>query len=433
MVLQSNNHTPKTAAKTYPSGTDFELLFFSELIKRPVCAEKIRNRLGKPTDFVFRLADPYPEAVGIYLEHGWGKPTEFIPWDKVIKIDSDAILVMKPEGGSYPPFVDQRGWILVGEHLMGRTILDMDGRTIEVVNDVHLLESKGRMLIVHVDISFNGFLRKWGLGKVTWLKDHLISWRYVQPLSLEDAGVTDAVSLSVTHKQLKELPSEDLADALEELSGEEQQAFFSVLDDEKAAETLIAAEPRTQRQLVADLRKEKARNILAQMSVPQLADLFSVLPHDDVTKMLKLLPKEDADKINAIISEHETTARPLMCDDYVAVSKETTVGQVLAMIRAAKRDPEAISYIYVVSDTGNFLVGVADLREMILAPDATPLGEVMAAPVVSAQEDDTRETIEELFVKYHFRMVPVVNAQDRLLGVIRYNDIMTGLVILVKR
>jgi Mg/Co/Ni transporter MgtE len=57
----------------------------------------------------------------------------------------------------------------------------------------------------------------------------------------------------------------------------------------------------------------------------------------------------------------------------------------------------------------------------------------MVAPVVSAQEDDTRETLEELFVKYHFRMIPVVDARDRLIGIIRYNDIMTGLVILAKR
>ena len=75
----------------------------------------------------------------------------------------------------------------------------------------------------------------------------------MQPLSLEDAVPTDRVSLSVTRKQLAELPGEDLADALEELSGKEQQALFSALDPEKAAETLIEAEPRAQRQIMARL------------------------------------------------------------------------------------------------------------------------------------------------------------------------------------
>ena len=109
----------------------------------------------------------------------------------MVKIDDDAIFVQPPEGDKYPPFVDHPGWMLLNEHLMGKTILDMDGRRTEVVNDVHLLESKGRMVVVHVDISFNGFLRKWGLGWIRSIKDRFISWRYVQPLSLEDAVASD--------------------------------------------------------------------------------------------------------------------------------------------------------------------------------------------------------------------------------------------------
>ena len=139
----------------------FRFLYFSELLKRPVCAGKIQDRLGKLTDLVFALADPYPQAAGIYMEHGWGKPTEFVPWERVLRIEDDAIFVMPPaQAGPYAPFVDQAGWILLEHHLMGRTILDMDGRRIEVVNDVHLLEAKGRLLLVHVDTSFNGFLRR---------------------------------------------------------------------------------------------------------------------------------------------------------------------------------------------------------------------------------------------------------------------------------
>jgi sporulation protein YlmC with PRC-barrel domain len=236
------------------NGKDFRFLWFSELLKRPVIIGSSQNRLGKLTDLVFKLTEPYAEAVGLYIEHGWGKPTEFVPWNRVLKIDKDEITVQPPEEGTvYPPFVDQAGWILLEEHLMGRTVLDTDGRRVEVVNDVHLLESKGRLITVHVDTSFNGFLRKWGLGNFRWVKESLISWRYVQPFSLEDAVKTDAVSLSVTKEQATDLPGEDLADVLEMLSGEEQEAFFSVLDAEKAAETLMHAEPRARRQLVEDL------------------------------------------------------------------------------------------------------------------------------------------------------------------------------------
>ncbi|MGA2034377.1 MAG: CBS domain-containing protein [Thermoguttaceae bacterium] len=409
-------------------GKDFRFHYFSQLLGRKLCVGKINERIGKLTDLVFRLCEPYPEAVGIYLEHGWGQPTQFIPWDRVVKIDDDAVFVQPAEGERYPPFVDQPGWIMLNEHLMGKTILDMDGRRTEVVNDVHLLESKGRMVIVHVDISFNGFLRKWGLGGFHWMKDVLISWRYVQPLSLEDAVASDTVSLSVTRAQVHELPSEDLADALEELSGKEQEAVFSVLDSEKAAETLMEAEPRAQRQIIANLRKERARNILSEMSVPQLADLLSVLPHDDKVDLMALLPRDQARRIEAILSEREATAGALMSSSFVAMSKETTAGGALAQLRTSNFDHDMISYIYVVGEPNRALLGVVDLRELVLAQDIALLADLMVSPVVAADSDDLREDLEELFAKYHYRMVPVVDKGDHLLGVIHFKDIMKGLV-----
>ena len=411
------------------TGKDFRFLYFSTLLGRPVCIGKINQRIGKLTDLVFRLNESYPEVAGVYLEHGWGKPTEFIPWNHVVKIDDDAIFVQPPDGGGqYPPFVDQPGWIMLNEHLMGKTILDMDGRRTEVVNDIHLLESKGRVILVHVDISFNGFLRRWGLGWFHVMKDTLISWRYVQPLSLEDAAATDRVSLSITRSQIKELPSEDLADALEELSEREQQAVFSVLDSDKAAETLMEAEPRAQRQIVSNLRKERARTILGEMSVPQLADLFSVLPHDDKTELLPLLPPEQARRIEAILSQRESTASALMASTCVTMAKDATVGETIRHLRSSGLDHDMISYIYIVGEPDRLLTGVVDLRELILAQDDMKLGDLMVAPVVAAEADDLREDLEELFAKYHYRMLPIVDRGDHLLGVIHFKDIMKGLV-----
>jgi magnesium transporter len=420
---KSTPKAPPAAVETY------QTLYFSELLKRPICIGKIDNRIGRLADLVFRLADPYPEVVGIYVDHGWGKAAELIPWDKVIKVEDDAIFVQPTENGQpYAPFVDQSGWILLNEHLMGRTVLDMDGRRAEVVNDVHLLASKGRMLLVHVDISFNGFLRKWHLRWLIWSKDQLISWRYVQPLSLENVGRThDSVTLSVTRHQIKDLPGEDLADVLELLSHEEQQAVFSTLDSEKAAEVLLEAEPRAQRQILGNLRQERARTILTEMSVPQLAALFSVLPHDHMTEMMELLPEEDAQRIKKILSERESTAQVLMTTECLTCSKETTVADILKEIRSGKLAHENISYAYVVS-TDRHLLGVVDLRDLVLASDQQTLNDVMVSPVVSVQQDDVREDMAALFAKYHYRMLPVVDVNDRLLGVIHYKDIMKGLI-----
>ncbi len=412
-----------------PGPVPFEFLYWSQLKGRRVCAGKIRDRIGKLEDLVVRASEQYPEAVGLYIEHGWGKPTEFVPWSRVRRVEDDAIFVEPAEGGGpYPPFVDQPGWVMLDRHVVGRTILDTDGRRVEAVNDVHLLYSHNRLAVVHVDISFNGFLRRWGLGRLHLLKDDFISWKYVQPLNIEDAVATDKVSLSITRKQLKELPSEDLADALEELSGEEQVALFSALDSEKAAETLVEAEPRAQRQLIAGMRKERARTVLSEMSVPQLADLLTVLPHDQTQEMIALLPPDQATRLKGILSEREATARALMSADFLAVPRDVKVGDVLGLIRGSGRDPESISYVYVVADEQRTLAGVLDLRDLVLAADTAPVTDLLVAPVITAEEEDVRDDIEALFAKYHFRMLPVADVRDHLLGVIRYNDIMRGLV-----
>jgi len=409
------------------SGTEFRFFWFSELLKKAVRSEGVRDPLGRLSDMVFRLAEPYPEAVGICLDRKKGKSAEFVPWNRVTEIAGDAIIVGPPEeGAAYGPFVDQPGWMLLDQHLMGKTILDTDGRRVEKVNDVHLLESRGRLVIAHVDISLNGFLRRWGMGRLRWLKDDLISWRYVQPFSLEDAARTDTVSLSVAKEESREMPAEDLADVLEVLSGEEQEAFFSALDIEKAAETLIHAEARAKRQLIEDLPRDRAKAILAELSIPQTADLFSVLPYDDVTLLMEMLPEGKRKSVRQIMGEKEVKAAELMSSDYLAFAQEVSAGEVLKRIRGSGLEPETISYLYVTTGEG-VLLGVVDIRELVLAPDDSLLGAMMSVSVVSAEEGVTRQDLEDIFAKYHFRMIPVVDGRDRLLGIIRYNDLVQNL------
>jgi CBS domain-containing protein len=415
---------PARNGETATANGHYRLLYFTDLMKRPVCTGTVQQRIGRLSDIVFQLAEPYPEAIGLYLEHGWGKPTEMIPWDRVVKIDDDAIFVAPPPNGAYPPFVDQPGWILIDKHLMGRTILDTDGRRTEVVNDVRLLEARGRLALVDVDVSFNGFLRRWGLGRRNWAQERLISWKYVQPLSLEDAVPTDRVRLSVTRQQLAELPEEDLADALEELSGKEQEALFLALEPEKAAETLVEAEPRAQRQIVSNLPPEQARAVLEEMSVPEIANLFSSLSHQQLVELMPLLSGDRADTVEKILAEQEAPARELISTDYLAWPKEAPTGEVLTAIRRSSLDPKNISYVYVVDPGDRVLHGVVDLRELVLARDEVPLADLMSSPVVTADEHDIRDELAEMFEKYHYRMIPVVDAEDHILGVVRAKDIM---------
>jgi magnesium transporter len=113
-----------------------------------------------------------------------------------------------------------------------------------------------------------------------------------------------------------------------------------------------------------------------------------------------------------------------MSSKFIAMPREARVGEVLKGIRASKCEHEMISYIYVVAPEDRLLIGVVDLRDLVLAEDDKTLGELMVSPAVSAEENDVTEDLENIFGKYHYRMIPVVDPHDHLLGVVHYGDVM---------
>ena len=162
------------------------------------------------------------------------------------------------------------------------------------------------------------------------------------------------------------------------------------------------------------------------MSIPQLAGLFSVLPHDQVMAFMQLLDKEQYERVQDILSRREVTSKSIMTDEFIALSREMQVGEVISIVRKSNLDPHNLSYVYVVNKGDNTLLGVVDLRELLLAGDDSTLEAIMASPVISAEDDDVEDDLAELFAKYHYEMLPVVDQRDRLLGVIHYGDIMKG-------
>jgi len=112
-----------------------------------------------------------------------------------------------------------------------------------------------------------------------------------------------------------------------------------------------------------------------------------------------------------------------MNPDYLTVAPATTVGEAKALVLGSGLDHHGVSYLYV-THPGGPVLGVVDARQILLSTDATPMEDLMASPVVAAEVDDVREDLTAVFAKYHFRMIPVVDAEDRIQGVVHYNDIM---------
>ena len=174
---------------------------------------------------------------------------------------------------------------------------------------------------------------------------------------------------------------------------------------------------------MANLRQERAATILASLSTPQLVDLLSVLPHEDQRDLLPLLPEPRQTKVRNLLSEREATATDFMDNQYLTIGPEATVAEAKALIRDSGLDAHAISYLFVMTP-GSPILGVVDARQILISTDDTTMAAEMTSPVVGAEVDDVREDLKAVFTKYHFRMIPVVDEEDRIQGVIHYDDIM---------
>ena len=214
----------------------------------------------------------------------------------------------------------------------------------------------------------------------------------------------------------------DLADILEELDQDQRLVVFDQLDTEHASDTLEEVEPRVQRELINSMRKERVAELLNDMSPAQVADILAILPAAGADELLQLINKESASKVQQIIDKHDENILLYAAQRYIKLSPEVPVRDVMSDFRELARNKDVIMYVYV-TDGADKLLGVVDLHELIEAESAQTLGDVMTTSVVSLNEKDTLREAVELFTRYSFRAIPVVDDSEKLLGIVPFRDI----------
>jgi len=407
------------------SRTSFNL---SELLGVPVVAKG--GRIGTLDELVIVDRDKFAEVTHLCIARPFGRPTLFVPWEKVGSLGIDQVVVDLEDAEAFasapPPSA-----ILLKDYILDKKVLDEKGRELEVVYDIGLKLSAHKLLVIDVDLSKAALLRRIKLG---WLAKflikpsdggdgHVVPWSYVAPLPEELGSFKGDVQLKVLKEQLAELPPVDLADILEEMPPEQRIAIFGELDTERASDTLEALDPKVQRDLVASLDKEKIARLIAEMTPAQAADLLAVLPWWDVRTLMNFLDnRERAAKITAILEKQDEKAINSSTARFLRMSPEKTVARARDEFAQAAKGKLEIAYIYIV-DQNDKLVGVLDAKALLLRDENARLDEVMTSQVVSLGRDDTLRRASELFERYLFRALPVVDENGKILGVLRYRDV----------
>jgi hypothetical protein len=336
--------------------------------------------------------------------------------------------IQDPPEGKYPEIKHAEDQLLLGDKILDKRILDIEGFDVEVVYDIQLLLVENKLFVVGADVGRHAFLRRLGFGRIAKSvlenrsKEDIIPWRYVQPLPADLTGTKGDVKLNITREGLKDIHPEDLADILEELSHEERIHIFRALDSEVAADALEATEPRVQREILASTSVERAAQIFAHLSPVQIADIISILPRDDSEEFLKILKGDVASKVHLLLSQHDVPASTLAMPCFLGFPGDLTVEEAFTRFRDEARHCDVTMYIYVI-DEKQRLRGVVDIKELLQADPKSRLQDIMTRNVVTVAPRTMRGEVEALFRKYRFRAIPIADHSKKILGVIREKDV----------
>lgn len=399
-------------------------LFVSELLRKSVLDNR-GEEIGILTDFVLIPGDTFPAISALVVTKR--KKTYIVDW-KTVNVFNKRILstsfVLKDIVHHEP----SEGDILLCRDILDKQIVDIDGAKVVRVNDLKMGEFHGQLCLVAADVGLRGLIRRLGLeyhgeklARFLGYKipRNLISWNYLQSLKPNLTRLT----LNIPRHKLSELHPADIAHILSQVPQKARAAIIDSLDIETAAETLEEMGTADQASIIDDLDAEHASDILEHMAPDEAADVLQDLPTDKAQDLLQRMEREDAHEMEELLSHEEDTAGGLMTTEYLSLTRELTVKDAIDQVRHLSPDVETVYYIYIL-DKDEKLLGVLSLRDLIVAESQQTLDQIMTHPTKSVQAGADEKEVIGLISKYRLLALPVVDEEEKLLGIITMDDIL---------
>lgn len=403
-------------------------LYFSDLLGRPVSDPegKVRGRL---TDLKVQLGELFPKVTSLVIRNRREKSARTLEWSGVETILGRTAVLKPGAAGRLTGLEVGSQEILLREDLLDKQVVDTSGARIERVNDIHLLIAHGELRIVHVDFGLRGILRRLGWMRAIdaasgWLfsyrlPERLASWKFVQPLASDPKR---NLKLNVTVRKLRDLHPSDIADIIEDLDRANRSSVFRSLDTETAADTLQEVDPRLQLSLIETAPPERASDILESMEPDEAKDFLADLPEEKKERFIGTMEKPFREQVECLLKHEEGTAGSIMTTDFLALRAGQTIADAIDSFRNAVHPLETVAYIYVIGEDRR-PAGVVTLRHLLLCGREEKLGELMNPHLVKVGTDDDIKTVADVFNKYKFLAVPVVDQEGVIKGIITLYDI----------
>ncbi len=214
----------------------------------------------------------------------------------------------------------------------------------------------------------------------------------------------------------------DIAEAIEGLPEAMHALAFRLLSKDEAIEVYEYLDYSVQERLIEELKSQEVRDIVDQMSSDDRARLFDELPAKVVNRLLEQLSPAERQATAQLLGYEADTAGRIMTLELISLKENFTVSQALERIRNLANASEMIYYLYVM-DAARRLTGIVSLRELVTSQPEQIIGEIMTRDVVFVHTDTDQEEVARLIQRYDFLAVPVVDREQRLVGIVTVDDV----------
>lgn len=214
----------------------------------------------------------------------------------------------------------------------------------------------------------------------------------------------------------------DIAEAIGELPESMQAIAFRLLSKDEAIEVYEHLDSTIQQTLIADFKRQDVLDIVDKMSPDDRARLFDELPAKVVTVLLEQMSPEERQSTALLLGYQPGTAGRIMTPKYISLKEGMTVAQALTRIRRLANVTETIYSLYV-TDAARRLTGILSLRDLVVAQPEEVVGDIMTREIVYVQTDTDQEEVARVIQRYDFLAVPVVDGEQRLVGIVTVDDV----------
>ncbi len=222
-------------------------------------------------------------------------------------------------------------------------------------------------------------------------------------------------------EKINTLNEADIADYMQRLPDEQMLLVFRMLHKDLAADAFACLPVEEQQVLIDDFTDVELGDVLEDLHVDDVVDMLEELPAGVVRRVLKNTRPEQRSQINRFLQYPENSAGSIMTPETLAVNKEMTVYDTFDYIRANGEDCEMIYVLYVI-DEGRHLEGVVTVKDLLMHPYEALIGDIMETKVVKCTTTDDQEDVAELLNRYDFLSLPVVDHENRLVGMVTVDD-----------